>query len=67
MLTNMIVFKYAEYMCTRLKLLFQSESNKHRIKTGNQKHAVQTWEINTNNKKITKSIQRRLKICEITY
>jgi len=35
-------------ICTCSKLIFQPESNKHRIKTGNQKHTAQRREIKTN-------------------
>ena len=41
-------------ICTCLKLIFQPESNKHRTKTGNQKHTAQRREIKTN-----KVVQRR--------
>ena len=40
------------YTCS--KLTFQPESNKHRTKTGNQKHTAQIREIKTN-----KVVQRR--------
>jgi len=40
------------YTCS--KLIFQPESNKHRTKTGNQKHTAQGQEIKTN-----KVVQRR--------
>jgi len=35
-------------ICTCSKLIFQPESNKHRTKTGNQKHTAQRQEIKTN-------------------
>jgi len=41
-------------ICTCSKLIFQPESNKHRTKTGNQKHTAQRREIKTN-----KVVQRR--------
>ena len=34
-------------ICTCSKLIFQPESNKHRTKTGNQKHTAQRQEIKT--------------------
>jgi len=34
-------------VCTCSKLIFQPESNKHRTKTGNQKHTAQRREIKT--------------------
>jgi len=41
-------------ICTCSKLIFQPESNKHRTKTGNQKHTAQRREIKTN-----RVVQRR--------
>ncbi|AES89291.1 cysteine protease, putative [Medicago truncatula] len=41
-------------ICTCLKLIFQPESNKHRTKTGNQKHTARRREIKT-----IKVVQRR--------
>jgi len=41
-------------ICTYSKLIFQSESNKHRTKTGNKKHIAQRRKIKTN-----KVVQRR--------
>ena len=41
-------------ICTCFKLIFQPESNKHRTKTGNQKHTAQRREIKTN-----RVVQRR--------
>jgi len=41
-------------ICTCSKLTFQPESNKHRTKTGNQKHTAQRREIKTN-----RVVQRR--------
>jgi len=35
-------------ICTCSKLIFQPESNKHRTKTGNQKHTAQKRKIKTN-------------------
>jgi len=68
--TNITISKSPEYSCLRIcnvddakvidrictcsKLIFQPESNKHRTKTGNQKHTAQRWEIKTN-----KVVQRR--------
>jgi len=62
--TNMIIFNSLEYSCLRIcnvddakviirictysKLIFQPESNKHRTKTGNQKHTAQRREIKIN-------------------
>jgi len=43
-----------DQICTCSKLTFQPESNKHRTKTGNQKHTAQRREIKTN-----KVVQRR--------
>ena len=37
-----------DQICTCSKLIFQPESNKHRTKTGNQKHIAQRREIKTN-------------------
>ena len=58
-------------ICTCSKLIFQPESNKHRTKTGNQKHTAQRREIKTNESfrddEITKTNERKQKICEITY
>jgi len=57
-MTNMTIFMSPEYPCLRIcnvdqictcsKLIFQLESNKHCIKTGNQKHNAQRRKINTN-------------------
>ncbi|KEH21519.1 cysteine protease, putative [Medicago truncatula] len=41
-------------ICTCSKVIFQPESNKHRTKTGNQKHTAQRREIKTN-----RVVQRR--------
>jgi len=38
-------------ICNCSKLIFQPESNKHRTKTGNQKHIAQRREIKTNERK----------------
>ena len=60
-------------ICTCSKLIFQPESNKHRTKSGNQKHTAQRREIKTNKvvSKTTKSKKQtkenRKYICEITY
>ena len=43
-----------DQICTCSKLIFQPESNKHRTKTGNQKHTAQRREIKTN-----RVVQRR--------
>ncbi|KEH43504.1 hypothetical protein MTR_1g094285 [Medicago truncatula] len=43
-----------DLICTCSKLIFQSESNKHRTKTRNQKHPAQRREIKTN-----RVVQRR--------
>ncbi|KEH36997.1 cysteine protease, putative [Medicago truncatula] len=43
-----------DWICTCSKLIFQPESNKHRTKTGNQKHTAQRREIKTN-----RVVQRR--------
>jgi len=67
---NMTIFISPEYSCFRIcnvddakvidqiytcsKLIFQPESNKHRTKTGNQKHTAQRRKI-----KINKVVQRR--------
>jgi len=40
--------KIINWICTCSELIFQPESNKHRTKTGNQKHTVQKREIKTN-------------------
>ena len=63
-MTNMTIFMSPEYSCLQIcniddakvidrictcsKLIFQPESNKHRTKTGNQKHTAQRREIKTN-------------------
>ena len=59
-------------ICTCAKLIFQPESNKHRTKTGKQKHTAQRREIKTNRiisetKKSQKQTKEKQKICEITY
>ena len=70
-----------DWICTCSKLIFQPESNKHRTKTGNQKHTAQRWEIkNTPHKdgkskqtesfrgdEFTRTNEKKQKICEITY
>ena len=58
-------------ICTGSKLIFQLESNKHRTKMGNQKHTAQRWEIKIKrvvqrDDEITKTNERKQKICEIT-
>jgi len=59
-------------ICTCSKLIFQPESNKHRTKTGNQKHTSQRQEIKTNRvvsetTKSQKQTKENRKLCEITY
>ena len=79
-MTNMTIFKYPEYnvddvkvidrICSCSKLIFQPESNKYRTKTGNQKHTAQRRKIKTKSCRdgeITKTNERKQKICEITY
>jgi len=61
-----------DWICTYSKLIFQPESNKHRTKTGNQKHTAQRWEIKTNRvvsetTKSQKQTKENRKLCEITY
>ncbi|KEH25048.1 cysteine protease, putative [Medicago truncatula] len=46
--------KVIDRICTCSKLIFQPGSNKHRSKTGNQKHIAQRREIKTN-----RVVQRR--------
>jgi len=68
--TNMTILKSLKYSCLRIcnvddakvidqictcsKLVFQLESNRHRTKTGKQKHTAQRREIKTN-----RVVQRR--------
>ena len=57
-------------ICTCSKIIFQPESNKHRTKTGNQKHTAQRRKIKTESfrdDEITKTNERKQKICETTY
>ena len=58
-------------ICTCSKPIFQPESNKHRTKTGNQEHTAQRRESKQTESfrddEITKTNERKLKICEITY
>ncbi|AES74571.1 hypothetical protein MTR_6g008520 [Medicago truncatula] len=79
-MTNMTIFKYLEYSCLRIcnvdnakvividrictcsKLIFQPESNKHCTKTGNKKQ-IESFRDD----EITKTNERKQKICEITY
>jgi len=65
MSTNMIIFKspkyscfwiwnlnntkFIDWICTWLKLIFQPESIKHYIKTGNKKYTVQRRKSKINN------------------
>ena len=46
--------KVIDQICTCSKLVFQLESNRHRTKTGKQKHTAQRREIKTN-----RVVQRR--------
>jgi hypothetical protein len=58
-------------ICTCSKLIFQPESNKHRTKTRNQKHTAQDRKSKQTESfrddEITKTNERKQKICEITY
>ncbi|AES87133.1 cysteine protease, putative [Medicago truncatula] len=58
-------------ICTCSKLIFQPESNKHRIKTGNKKHTARDEKSKETESfkddEITKTNERKHKICEITY
>ena len=52
-------------ICTCSKIIFQPESNKHRTKTGNQKHTAQRRKIKTESfidDEITKTNERKQKI-----
>jgi len=84
--TNMTIFKPPKYLCFLIcnvddakvinwiciwsKQIFLRGSNKHRTKTGNQKHTAQRREIKINkvvlDDEITKPTKEKLKICEIS-
>ncbi|KEH20724.1 hypothetical protein MTR_8g089345 [Medicago truncatula] len=58
-------------ICTCSKLIFQPESNKHRTKTENQntphKDGKSKQIESLRDDEITKTNERKQKICEITY
>ncbi|AES86989.1 hypothetical protein MTR_4g018830 [Medicago truncatula] len=63
--------KVIDRICTCSKLIFQPESNKHCTKTKNKKHTTKDGKSkqteSCRDDEITKTNERKLKICEITY